>query len=428
MAVDKMTVEEWWDRFFRWGPYALLLLGALLTAATAHLLMTRAEMYAVVPVGLTALALQLWWSRPERRRPEVRQRPGGATPSEYTVAGRVYYTVRLALAFALTWLNPFFAVYAVLGYFDADRLMPRPAAYAGVVGTAVTMAGSQSGGLPPENAVQWVGFGALFALNTSLSLFFGHLGFQEEQNTRADEATIVELERTNARLEQALQENAALHAQLLVQAREAGVDDERRRLAAEIHDTIAQGLAGIITQLQAAADQEDPSAARDHIERAAALARQSLGEARRSVQDLGPGALEHDALPEALKKMAEAWSASSGVAADCTVTGIVEPLHDEVEATLLRVAQESLANASRHARATRVGVTLSYMDDEVSLDVRDDGRGFDPLAPPYREASRGFGLGGMRMRVERIAGAFDIETEPGRGTAVSVRVPLVRYG
>jgi signal transduction histidine kinase len=95
----------------------------------------------------------------------------------------------------------------------------------------------------------------------------------------------------------------------------------------------------------------------------------------------------------------------------------------------LRIAQEALANAGRHAGATRVGVTLSYMDDEVSLDVRDDGRGFDPRPVLRRETvAGGFGLGGMRARAERVAGTVEIESEPGRGTAVSARVPLVGHG
>ncbi|MFC7647048.1 sensor histidine kinase [Streptosporangium lutulentum] len=183
-----------------------------------------------------------------------------------------------------------------------------------------------------------------------------------------------------------------------------------------------------MTQLQAATDNTDLAVARNHVERAAALARHGLGEARRSVQDLGPGALEHDTLPDALKNLVETWSVSTGVRAEFTVTGTVEPLHNEIEATVLRIAQETLANADRHARATRVGVTLSYMDDELSLDVRDDGRGFDPHAPGERGISRGFGLGGMRARAERVAGTLDIESGPGRGTAVSARVPLVRHG
>jgi signal transduction histidine kinase len=415
-ADDTTAVEERWVRFFRRGPYALLGLGTLLSIGTADLLMTRDERYAAAALAVAALGLQMWWGRTGPGRPE------------HSVPGTVYYLVRFWLASALTWLNPFFAVYAVLGYFDATRLLPRRAARAGLLCTALTMAGSQSGGLPPADSGQWMVFGAFYALNASLVLFFSRIGTQEADNARAKAATIAELERTNIRLEQALEENAALHAQLLVQAREAGVDDERRRLAAEIHDTIAQGLAGIITQLQAATDGTDPAIARDHIERAAALARQSLGEARRSVQDLGPGALEHDALPEALKKVVEAWSVSTGVRAGFTVTGTVEPLHDEIEATLLRIAQEALANAGRHAGATRVGITLSYMGDEVSLDVRDDGRGFDPGTQPRGRPTGGFGLSGMRARAERLAGAIEIESEPGHGTAVSARLPLVGHG
>ncbi|SNT44351.1 Signal transduction histidine kinase [Streptosporangium subroseum] len=416
MASDT-TAESWGDRFFRWGPYALLGLGTLLGAATAGLfLMTRGEKYATGSLIVAALVLHLWWNRTGPGRPE------------HNAAGRAYYVVRFALGFALTWLNPFFAVYAVLGYFDADRLLPRRQMYAGMFATAVTMAGSQSGGLPPAGGLQWVAFGALFALNVALTFVFADISLKDAKRAKDKAATITELELANSRLEQALEENAGLHAQLLVQAREAGVNDERRRLAAEIHDTIAQGLAGIITQLQAAVDSADPGAAHDHVERAATLARHSLGEARRSVQDLGPGALEHDTLPDALKNIVETWSDSMGVRAEFTVTGTVEPLHDEIEATVLRIAQEALANAGRHARAKRVGVTLSYMDDEVSLDVRDDGGGFNPYAALQRETGRGFGLGGMRARAERIAGTVDIESEPGHGTAVSARVPLVRHG
>ena len=97
-------------------------------------------------------------------------------------------------------------------------------------------------------------------------------------------------------------------------------------------------------------------------------------------------------------------------------------LHPEVEATLLRITQESLSNVGKHADATRVGVTLTYDDDEVILDVRDDGVGFDPTAP---ERPTSFGLRGMRQRADRLAGALDVETAPGAGTAVCVRLPAL---
>ncbi|WP_405776978.1 sensor histidine kinase [Streptomyces sp. NBC_00859] len=406
-----------WAAFYRWGPYALLAISTLAACATAGVLhMSRYELIAAAALTAAGAVLQLWWGHASRSLP-----PG---PS---AAGTCYYTLRWAIAFALTWLNPFYAFYAVTGYFGAERLLPRRAVRIGLLASAVTMSGSQSGGLPPHGPMGWVVFGALFAVNVTLIIVFSHLAGLEDERAKQQVETIDELERTNARLQQALDENAALHAQLLVQAREAGVADERRRLAAEIHDTIAQGLAGIITQLQVVSLTRTPGVAGEHLARAQELARHSLGEARRSVQNLSPVALADAALPEALKKLVAEWSVSAGVRAEFTVTGTVEPLHEEVEATLLRIAQEALANTERHAAAARVGVTLSYMDDEMTLDVRDDGRGFDPAALPSRSTDRGFGLGGMCARAERIAGSVVVESEQGHGTAVSARVPLVRH-
>ncbi|MEV8567794.1 sensor histidine kinase [Streptomyces sp. NPDC051322] len=411
-----MGIEQRWAAFFRWGPYALLLIATLVAVSTVRLIgMTVGEMYATGGLVLGAIGLQLWWGA------------AGTTRPGPSVAGTAYYFLRWAVAFALTWLNPFFAFYAAVGYFGAERLLPRRLVRIGLLANAVTMAGSQSGGLPPHGPVGWVVFGAVFAVNVALLTVFSHLAAQEDERARVQAATIIELGLTNDRLQAALDENAALHAQLLVQAREAGVADERRRLAAEIHDTIAQGLTGIITQLEVVSLANGQDTAREHLARAQELARHSLGEARRSVQNLSPVALADDSLPEAVKKLVDEWSAAAGVPAELTVTGTVEPLHDEVEATLLRIAQEALANTARHAGAGRVGVTLSFMDDEMTLDVRDDGRGFDPHAVAPRSTSGGFGLGGMRARAERIAGTVVVESEPGYGTAVSARVPLVRH-
>ncbi|MFJ1614832.1 sensor histidine kinase [Streptomyces sp. NPDC087228] len=412
------TAAQWWERFFRYGPYGLLGLGTAVSAVTAPLIMSRSDVHVAAALAPAALVLQLWWGR-------VRQ----SVPPK-SRAAQFYFVARTALALGLTECNPFFSMFAVLGYFDAGRLLPHRAVRAGLLATAVIMAGSQSGsGLPPADLMNWVAFGVLFALHATLTMVFAQIGDREAEQTRAQVDTIAELESANARLEQALAENAGLHAQLLVQAREAGVADERRRLAAEIHDTLAQGLTGIIAQLQVVTSVAgtDPALARQHLDRAAALARHSLGEARRSVHDLVPAALEHDDLPGALKKTVAGWGEHQGIRAEFTVTGTVEPVHDEIAATLLRIAEEALANAGRHAGASRVGITLSFMGDELTLDVRDDGRGFDPAAlPPYSRGAGGFGLGGMRARAERVAGTVEVETEPGRGTAVCARVPLVR--
>ncbi|HTU08786.1 MAG TPA: sensor histidine kinase, partial [Trebonia sp.] len=242
------------------------------------------------------------------------------------------------------------------------------------------------------------------------------------------------------------------------QAREAGILDERQRMAREIHDTLAQGLTGIITQLQAAEHAAgEPAEWREHFAAATALARESLSEARRSVDALRPEPLEKASLSEALAGAAARWSALCGIPAQVTITGTERPLLPEAETALLRTALEALANVAKHAQATRVAVTLSYMDRQVALDVRDDGRGFDParlgdtdtteraLARSVPEQPRlnvvsrgtvladspvadspqagGFGLVAMRQRIEGLAGTLQIESEPGGGTGISACIP-----
>ncbi|MFD4612331.1 MULTISPECIES: sensor histidine kinase [unclassified Streptomyces] len=402
--------------FDTWGPWALLAAGVVAAALSARLIgMDRSETAVSGVLVAAAVVLQVGWARVKRRRPG---------PSR---TGAGLYLLRWAMGFVLTWINPFFAFYAVTGYYTAGRELPRRLVMPGLLLTAVTMSGSEIGGMPPHGVILWLGFFLVLAINMCLVSVFTRYAEQEQARAAVQADTIAELECTNTALQQALDENAALHAQLLVQAREAGVADERRRLAAEIHDTLAQGLTGIIAQLQVVANAPDLHTARVHLERASGLARHSLGEARRSVHNLAPVALADDGLPGALTKTVAEWGERTGVRAGFTVTGAAEQLHDEVSATLLRIAQEALSNAARHARPARVGVTLSFMGDEVTLDVRDDGTGFDPAAVPERTRGGGFGLDGMRARAERIAGSLTVESEPGHGTAVSARVPLVRH-
>lgn len=400
----------------RFSPPVLLGLSLVLAAATSPLVgMDGADWLTTGMLAASALALQLWWDRVARGRPG---------PS---ATGATYYALRSALAFGLAWINPFCAFYAAVGCFDVERLVPRRWIPLGLLATAATIAGAQIGGLPPDDTASWVFYGMLVAANMGIFLTVQQDAGKEEDRARKRVETIRELEHANVALERALVENAALHDQLLLQAREAGIADERRRLAAEIHDTVAQDLTGVITQLQVVTDTQEQGAARVHAERALQLARHSLGEARRAVANLAPVALAEDDLPEALKKTVVRWSERTGVHAEFTLTGTDEPLHEEVEATLLRIAAEALSNTARHAKATRVGVTLSYMGEEVVLDVRDDGHGFDPTALPERDTTSGFGLAGMRARAERLAGELTVESEPGLGTAVSARVPSVPH-
>jgi signal transduction histidine kinase len=391
---------------FRRGPYLLLALGTALSLMTADTF----DRAGSIPwlVGLAVLAgvlhltcVDLRWGR----------------PLDDTV-GRWYVLARWSVAFVMTWVNPFFAVFAVAGYFDAHLYLSRRLQTVAMLATAVTMAGSQSGGLPPRGWLQGGAFLGLFALNVGFVLFFERMALHEAELASERDETI-------RRLEAALAENAELQARLVEQAREAGVRDERERLALEIHDTIAQSLTGVVTQLQAAAEAPDREDARAHQHRAAELAREALGEARWSVQDLMPRRLRDADLESALGGLVDDWSGTSGIATDVRVTGATEKLHRDIDATVLRVAEESLANVGKHARASRVGVTLSYMGSELTLDVRDDGVGFDPAAVVPGTAS-GVGLLGMRQRAARVAGDLVVESEPGQGTAVSLRVPAVR--
>jgi signal transduction histidine kinase len=197
--------------------------------------------------------------------------------------------------------------------------------------------------------------------------------------------------------------------------------DERQRMAREIHDTLAQGLTGIVTQLQAA-DREDGPDRDRRLARVRALARDSLSEARRAVQALRPEPLAGSRLPEALSELAGRVTETSGVTVHAETTGDVRPLLPEVEVTLYRVAQEALANAEKHAKASRIGLTLSYSDEVVLLDVVDDGVGF---RPGDRGDGTGFGLEAMRHRVQRVAGTLSVESAPGGGTAVNAQVPAL---
>lgn len=424
MTTADTELDRRWAAVLRWHPYALLATGALLSASMPELTPGGAERLAAGALIVAALALQLWWggvpwggARWAGTRRE-RTGPDGASTA--------YFAIRWAIGTALTWLNPFFCFYAATGYLDNNDLLAGRNRRLGAFACSLPVAAAQAGGLPFERAGQWTMFVGLLVANNALLTMITYFVQHEEERSRDRAATIAELEETNAALQRALDENAALHAQLLRQAREAGVIDERRRLAAEIHDTIAQGLTGIITQLRVVEGASDPAAAREHLDRAADLARHSLGEARRSVRNLSPVALTHDELPQALRKTVDRWAERTGTPAEFTLTGEVSELHGELSATLLRITQEALTNAARHADASRVGVTLSYMDGEVTLDIRDDGRGFDPLRPARRtRAGGGFGLDGMRSRAERIAGTLTVESRPGHGTAVSTRLPLI---
>ncbi|CAM3326826.1 sensor histidine kinase [Kibdelosporangium persicum] len=328
----------------------------------------------------------------------------------------VAYLGLLALNVGLIASSDAFTAYVWIGFPYAFAIFPARWAVFAVTSNAVSTFVVQSGALQSSPFVVMVGVAGPV-------IFAGWVaGLESERREKA----ISQLTEANRRLASAMEENAGLHAQLLVQAREAGVLDERQRMAREIHDTLAQELAALIRQLHAANRvREQPEQWQHHMDQVRLMAERGLSEARRSVQALRPAQLEKSRLPEAIEELARNWSQASGVPVRVETTGTPEPMIPGIEVALFRVVQEALANIANHASAARAGITLSYSDDVVLLDVRDDGAGFDPGATGPGEDG-GYGLGTMRQRLLGVGGTLEIESRPGEGTAIGASVPAIR--
>lgn len=215
------------------------------------------------------------------------------------------------------------------------------------------------------------------------------------------------------------EERRQLLETLAAAERRAGMLEERARLAREIHDTLAQGFAGIVVHLEAAdvAVHRPAGELRANLRLALDVARDSLVEARRMMAELRPELLEAQALAAAVERVCAEWSQRTGIPSRVQVTGTATALGRDAEVALLRATQEALNNVRKHAQARSVAVTLSYMDAIVAVDVGDDGRGFAP------DAAEGFGLRAMRERVERLGGLVVLESDAGRGTTLNVSLP-----
>ena len=226
-------------------------------------------------------------------------------------------------------------------------------------------------------------------------------------------------------LTRALAHQATLAIQLTrlsAQSRQSAVMAERNRMARDIHDTLAQGFTGVIVQLEAAGEamsQSRTARVSDHLSQAGELARESLREARRSVQALRPQALEGKQLSEALKDLIEKMTSGTTVKAEFTLQGNQQKLPPEWEINLLRIGQEVLTNVLRHARASAFNVLLVFDGREIRLNLRDDGCGFDP-----QRRHDGFGLQGIRERAEGMGGQLSIQSANGKGTVISIVIPL----
>jgi signal transduction histidine kinase len=228
--------------------------------------------------------------------------------------------------------------------------------------------------------------------------------------------------------EMELAESLANHAMLAIQlsrvaesSRAAAVVAERNRLARDIHDTLAQGFTGVIVQLEAAEDARLrglEAEANEHLRRAQAVARESLQEARRSVRALRPQALDGSTLCDAVESLVERITHGTGIHADFVLVGEPRPLRPEWDENLYRISQELLTNVVRHARAGSVVARVVFDQNEVRLDVRDDGIGFDRA-----RRAEGHGLAGVEERVVEMGGQLVVRSALGAGTTVMVHLP-----
>jgi two-component system NarL family sensor kinase len=215
---------------------------------------------------------------------------------------------------------------------------------------------------------------------------------------------------------------AVERAQLFAQSIRLGAVEERNRLAREIHDTLAQSLAGITLQLETADTllETQTDMARQAVQKALALSRASLEEARRSVLDLRAAPLERRSLADALQTLVQQYANEWKLKTRFESVGRDQPLPVRVEAALYRMAQEALTNVVHHANAEHLTMRYIATPEHVELRIEDDGQGFDPDEIPKER----FGLVGMNERTRLLGGSLDICSEPGGGTRLDIRIPL----
>lgn len=228
-----------------------------------------------------------------------------------------------------------------------------------------------------------------------------------------------------ADLAQALTNQVMLAMQLLrlsEQSREAAVIAERNRMARDIHDTLAQGFTGVIVQLEAAQDAASQGLSDEackHVARAGEMARYGLSEARRSVQALRLQGLENSDFCSAMGDLFRRLTAGTSLKSEFVLRGVPASLPPEWEDNLLRIAQEVVTNVLRHAHATRLKTRLEFNPQMLRLELRDNGRGFNP-----ERRNEGFGLMGMRERVQQMGGELAIQSAAGTGTCILMTLPL----
>ncbi len=332
----------------------------------------------------------------------------------------VYFAAQSGLVFGIGWLTPYvtlpLGLFAILagqaaGY---DLGTWQRGAFLGLYVVLMTVLisaaeGFERGMLPPMLA----GVSAFLLMVVVVVTLY-----QRQVRARAQaEAAVAELRRA--------------HEQLRAYAER--VEDltlmsERQRMARELHDTLAQGLAGLILQLEAVEAhlaQGRAARAQEIVRQAMGRARTALADSRRTIDHLRSEGQAADDFGTALRAEVAGFSAATALACHLDL-GELPPLPEAVQDHALRAVAESLTNAARHARARQVWVRAMRDGDALDLEIRDDGVGFDPQA--LRPQQGHYGLLGLRERAELTGGALDITSAPGAGTRVRLRLPLAAKG
>ncbi|MFF2196466.1 sensor histidine kinase [Streptomyces sp. NPDC058157] len=340
--------------------------------------------------------------------PPAQQTPTQQTPTP-THRRRLWLGLVVATWVVLVLLAPSFAWCAVPLFFTALRTLPPRAAAALVTVLTVFVVAAQLKLSTAFDPNLLLAPPAIAALATAV---FIHM----ERQAQAQRALIDDLIRTRR--------------ELAATERREGTLAERQRLSMEIHDTLAQHLSSQQMLLQAADRtwDTDPATARAHVRTATGIAARGLAEARRLVHDLAPPELDNGTgLTDALR----ALDAGPDIEVRFHLEGTPAPLPDRAESALLRIAQGALANIREHSGARTAALTLSFLGDQVVLDIADDGTGF-PTAPTGTPTTtptdRGHGLPAMRARVRQLGGTLTIESTPGEGTVLSASIPLEPTG
>lgn len=376
-------------RLVRGAPIILLAL-AFVCALLVPVSTTAPGYAALLGLSVVAGAFSWWWT---------------GCPALSSTARAAIYAFQVLLAAAMVALNPFYGIFGYFGYVSAMLLFDGGPLIGACFLNSFVMAASQIGGF--ANIGQSLGaFATLVLVNAGLSGAIVHYGTLHAREVEGREQAATELAEVSRR-------NQELHEQLMRRAHEQGIMQERERLSREIHDTVAQDLVAIVSQLEAIDPQGDWQ---PRVEAAKALARNGLAEARRAVSALRSPLLDEGTAADALRALLDQWSDHHRILARLQITG--SPFPTQQDQVVVRVCQEALSNVARHSDAAEVVVHLEYTQDGLLLQIRDDGRGFS-----VDDADLGFGLRSMRERVEAVGGSLDVESAQGAGCSIDVAAP-----